>query len=86
MKKFILLILMLSITKPVFADYNSQMQLFQQQRQRYYDRQQAYQNRVMQNRQQQFEQQEEIRRRNLGLFESEKIRHFGYTGVYYYDY
>lgn len=85
MKK-ILVLLVLLIASPVFADYNSQMELFQQQRQRYYDRQQAYQNKVMQNRQHQFEQQEEIRRRNMRLFESEKLRHFGYTGVYYYDY
>lgn len=74
------------INMPVFADYNSQMQNFQQQRNQYYARQQAYQNKVMQNRQYQYRQQEEIRQRNLGLFESEKLRHFGYTGVHYYDY
>lgn len=71
---------------PVFADYDSQIQNFQQQRQRYYMRQQAYQNKVMQNRENQYRQQEELRARNLGLFEQQKQRMFGYTGIHYYDY
>ncbi len=85
-KKILILPILICLGLPVFADYNSQMQNFQQQRERYYARQQAYQNKVMQNRQYQYRQQEEIRQRNLGLFENEKLRHFGYTGVYYYDY
>lgn len=82
----LLVFTLLMINLPVFADYNSQMRNFQQQRNQYYARQQAYQNKIMQNRQYQYRQQEEIRQRNLCLFENEKLRHFGYTGVHYYDY
>lgn len=85
MKK-LLVIFLICISLPCYADYYAQVKQFEQQRQRYYDRQQAYQNRVLQNREYKHQQQEEIRTRSLGLFENQKQRACGYTGVHYYDY
>ena len=53
-KKILILPILICVGLPSFADYNSQMRNFQQQRNQYYARQQAYQNKIMQNRQYQF--------------------------------